>query len=153
MKTGIIIGLLTLFCSQAFGQVIINTDGTHSVQHGPHIIHSNGTVSVQHGPHIIHPNGTISVQHGQHIIQPDGSVAVVHGPTIIHSDPKNAETLGETHDSSTITVSDNWKSFFNLRLGSPADRLDQIDAHRKSQKENEKHKRKLRKLFTHPDLY
>lgn len=145
MKKGFIIGLAMMLCSPVLGQVIINADGTHSIQHGPHIINPNGTISVQHGPHIIHPDGSISVTHGSTIVNPNGSTSTKQ--ELLSDDstiPKHP--VGEPENSSTITVSNHQKFHFNLRLGSAADRLDRLDAKREARRENRKLRRSLLKL-------
>lgn len=148
LKTGVIIGLFMLLCGQALGQVVVNADGTHSIQHGPHIINPNGTISVQHGPHIIHSDGAISVQHGPHTIQPNGTLSVSHGLNIINSDGSNSIKHEETpQSSSTITVSNNRKFIFSLHLGSAADRLERLDVERKTRKEDRILKNKLIRLW------
>jgi hypothetical protein len=123
MKIGISIGAFMLLCSQALGQVVVNADGTHSIQHGPHIINPNGTISVQHGPHIIHPDGKISVVHGSTIINSTGDLSLKKD-LLSDSNTYRTYRIGEPPNPSTITVSKTQKLFFNLRLGSPADRLD-----------------------------
>lgn len=42
-------------------QVIVNPDGTHSVQHGNIIVNPDGTHSVQHGNILVNPDGTHSI--------------------------------------------------------------------------------------------
>ena len=140
MKTGITIGMFMLLCSQAIGQVIVNADGTHSIQHGPHIINPNGTISVQHGPHIIHPDGTISVTHGSTIVNSNGSISTKQEQLI-------DDGMATPHSTQAITVSNNQKFTFKLRLGSIADRLDRLDSERKARKEDRKLKRKLIRLW------
>lgn len=147
MKPGIIIGLFMLLCSAVLGQVIVNADGTHSIQHGPHIINPNGTISVQHGPHIIHSDGTVSVDHGSGIINPNGSISKKQELLNDDTTAPILHTEETPRFSSTVTELNNQKFFFNLRLGSAADRLDRLDAERKSRKEDRKLKKKLIRLW------
>lgn len=79
MKKVFAIGLFLFICAQLQAQIIINSDGTHSVQHGMHAVNLDGTISAIHGNHLIHSNGTISVIHGSTIVNPNGTVGVQHG--------------------------------------------------------------------------
>lgn len=142
MKIGISIGAFMLLCSQALGQVVVNADGTHSIQHGPHIINPNGTISVQHGPHIIQSDGTISTTHGSTIVNPPESVSS-------KQELLNANQTGQTHlaGEKLHAQSKNQGAVFKLRLGSAADRLDRFDEERKTRKEERRLKKILKRLW------
>lgn len=142
MKTGITVGLFILLCSNALGQVVINADGTHSIQHGPHIINPNGTISVQHGPHIVHSDGTISTTHGSTIVNPTESV-------LPKQELLNANQTGQTHlaGEKPHAQSNNQGAIFKPRLGSAADRLDRFDEERKTRKEERRLKKILKRLW------
>ncbi|WP_258862042.1 hypothetical protein [Sphingobacterium spiritivorum] len=62
MKKLIFTGLLLTCLATVSAQIVVNSDGTHSVVTGSHIINSNGTVSTVHGDHIIGSDGSISVK-------------------------------------------------------------------------------------------
>ncbi len=61
------------------GNVIVNSDGSHSIMSGNVIVNPNGTHSVIAGNVIINPNGTHSVIAGNVLVNPDGSHSILHG--------------------------------------------------------------------------
>ncbi|RZJ86909.1 MAG: hypothetical protein EOO20_17255 [Chryseobacterium sp.] len=86
----IISGLLCLASSTvAFSQVVVNSDGTHSIVTGNVIVNPNGTHSVITGNVIVNPNGTHSVIHNNVIVGSDGSHSVIHGNVLVDSDGKH----------------------------------------------------------------
>lgn len=71
MMFGLAIGLAASEIATA--QVIVNSDGTHSVVHGNIVVNPNGTHSTIHGNIVVNPNGSHSVIHGNILVNPDGS--------------------------------------------------------------------------------
>ena len=62
---------------KAEGQVVVNSDGTHSVVTGNVVVNSDGTHSVITGNVVVNPNGTHSVIAGNVIVSPNGSHSVI----------------------------------------------------------------------------
>ena len=57
---------------KAKGQVVVNTDGTHSIVTGNILVKPDGTHSVKTGDLIVNPNGSHSTIHGNVLVAPDG---------------------------------------------------------------------------------
>jgi hypothetical protein len=66
------------------GNVIVNPDGSHSVLTGNVIVNSNGTHAVKVGNVIVNSNGTHSVITGNVLVNPDGSHSMI--PLALKSD-------------------------------------------------------------------
>lgn len=94
--TAVIMWVGSLLGSPVYAQVIVNPDGTHSVQHGSVIVNSDGSHSVKHGSVLVNPNGSHSVIHEQEngnatIINPDGSHSIKMGSVLV--DPDGSHTI------------------------------------------------------------
>lgn len=87
IKYQLVIGLAMLAVTSYGQKVIVNPDGTHSIQTGSVIVNPNGTHSTVHGSGtnsvIVNPNGTHSVRVGSVIVNPNGSHTVVQDSTAI----------------------------------------------------------------------
>lgn len=57
-------------------EVIVNPDGTHSIQTGSVIVNPDGTHSTVHGNVIVNPNGTHSIKAGSIIVNPNGTHSI-----------------------------------------------------------------------------
>jgi|GEM_PF-2962455 len=75
MIKSILCTCLVLFLAHQVGktQVVVNSDGTHSVITGNVVVNPDGTHSVISGNLIINPNGTHSVMVGNMIVNPNGT--------------------------------------------------------------------------------
>lgn len=142
MKKVFVISLFIFFYVHVQGQIIVNADGTHSIQHGPHIINPNGTVSVQHGPHIINSDGSVSVKHGSVIVNTNGSHSTVLGQ------PEKDDNKDNRNHSLELLSNENTKKqqkshqfYFQSRMMGTAARLDRFDAERKVRKQEKKLKK------------
>lgn len=87
------IHLLILFISlttTVFAQgVIVNQDGTISIQTGSTIVNSNGSVSTVHGSIIVNSDGTHSIVAGSSIINANGSTSTITSPLLTDKPDEN----------------------------------------------------------------
>jgi len=143
MKKVFAIGLFVFFCAKVQGQIIVNADGTHSIQHGLHIINPNGTVSVQHGPHIINSDGSVSVQHGSVIVHANGSHSTAQG-LLEKDDSKDHRnnSFELLSDQQRNKQQKNQQFYFKGRMAGAAAKLDRVDAQRKARKQEKQLKKK-----------
>jgi len=139
MKKVFAIFLFVLFCAKVQGQIIVNADGTHSIQHGLHIINPNGTVSVQHGPHIINSDGSVSVQHGSVIVHANGSHSTVQG---LPEKDDSKDYRNHSFELLSNKQQKNQQLHFKARMMGAAARLDRVDAERKARKQEKQLKKK-----------
>ena len=95
-----------VFSLSAGAQVIVNSDGSHSVVHGDVIVNSDGSHSVKHGNVIVNSNGSHSVVHGNVLVNPDGSHSVKHGNVIVNPDGSHTVVSGDNLSSSEKRKSD-----------------------------------------------
>ncbi|TCK85090.1 hypothetical protein [Albibacterium bauzanense] len=137
MKKVFAISLFVFFFVNVQGQIVVNADGTHSIQHGPHIINPNGTISVQHGPHIINSDGSVSVKHGSVIVNTNGSHSTILGSE--RDDSNHSLELLSNKDAEKQQKSHQF--YFQSRMMGTAARLDRFDAERKIRKEEKKLKK------------
>lgn len=77
-------------------QVIVNADGTHSVQYGNVIVNPNGTHSLIYGNVQIHSDGTHSIKQGNSIVNSNGTHSLINGSIINHSNGKTSIITGNT---------------------------------------------------------
>jgi len=124
MKKVFAICLFVLVCAKVQGQIIVNADGTHSIQHGSHIINPNGTISVQHGSVIVNTNGGHSTIQG--LPGKDDSKDLPN-----HS----LELLSNKQQK-------NQQLYFKSRMAGAAARLDKVDTERKARKQEKQLKKK-----------
>jgi len=75
------------------GQVVVNTDGTHSIVTGNIIVNPDGTHSVKTGDVMVNPNGSHSTIHGNVLVAPDGS------HSIFSNQNKNLDNEAALNDS------------------------------------------------------
>ena len=64
--------LLAGIAVRSHAQVIVNSDGSHSVIHGNTIVNSNGSHSIVHGDRIVHSEGSRIVVYGNVTVNSDG---------------------------------------------------------------------------------
>ncbi len=82
----ILVACFILFTSNAMSQVIVNSDGSHTIVSGDVIINPDGSHSIKSGNVIINSNGTHSIISGNTIINSDGSHTVRAGNIAVSSD-------------------------------------------------------------------
>lgn len=86
--------LLAMFISltvTALAQgVILNNDGTISIQTGSTIINSNGSLSTIQGSFIVNSDGTQSIIAGSSVINPNGSTSTITSPLFTDKPDENS---------------------------------------------------------------
>jgi surface antigen len=91
-------------------QVIVNSDGTHSVVHGNVIVNSDGSHTIIQDNVIVNSNGTHSTIHGNVIVNSDGSHTIIQDNVIVNSDGKHWTRHGNVivnPDGSHTIIHDN----------------------------------------------
>lgn len=148
MKQVFALGLFLFICAQSQAQIIVNSDGTHSIQHGMHAVNSDGTVSVIHGPHLIHSNGTVSVIHGSTIINPDGSIGIRHDKALNDNAAVTNDFFNKKNSKESISKTKFQKKqevLYRGRMINLSSHFDRLDDQRKSNKEEKKLEKLRRK--------
>lgn len=142
MKKVFAISLFVFFCAEVQGQIIVNADGTHSIQSGSHIINPNGTVSVQHGPHIINSDGSVSVIHNSVIVNNNGSHSTILSPAKKDDNKDDSNSsFGLLFNQKRDKQQKKQQFHFKSRMLGAAARLDKFDAERKARKQERQLKR------------
>ncbi len=83
-----------MFASNAFAQVIVNSDGSHSVVHGNVIVNSDGSHSINTGNVIVNSDGSHSIKTGNVIVNSDGSHSIINGNIVVNSDGSHSVING-----------------------------------------------------------
>ncbi|MGK9117307.1 hypothetical protein [Olivibacter jilunii] len=98
IKIWLLLSGLTLLTLSSFAQgVIVNQDGTISIQNGSTIISSNGSVSTVHGSIIVNADGSHSVIAGSSVINANGTVSTIALP--LASEKEDNHPFSDSKDS------------------------------------------------------
>lgn len=138
MKKVFAFGLFLFFCAKSQAQIIVNSDGSHSIQHGMHAVNSDGTVSAIHGPHLIHQNGTVSVIHSPNIINSDGTSPLQYDNSLFNDNVAVANEFfikeeSKDYKSASIFLKKQ-QVLYRGRMINLSFQLDKIDDQRKSKR-------------------
>lgn len=106
MKKLYLLALSISLTTKVFAQgVIVNQDGTISIQTGSTIVNSNGSISTVHGSIVVNSDGTHSIIAGSSIINSNGSISTISSPLL--SDKPDETPIAQTtylvEESSTIS--------------------------------------------------
>lgn len=91
----ILFAILILFAQSAISQIVINSDGSHSVVTGNVIVNSDGSHSIISGNVVVNPNGSHSIIAGNVLLNSNGTHSVF--PNNINS---NNDYHTNTHNNS-----------------------------------------------------
>lgn len=82
----LLFGLVFFYISSFAQGVIINQNGTISVQTGSTIINSNGSISTVHGSIIVNSDGSHAVIAGSSVINANGTISTIASPLLTEKD-------------------------------------------------------------------